>query len=176
MFDKLDIGCGSKKEDGYTGIDLFQYEGVDVVWDLSQYPWPFEKNTFSYIKAEHVIEHIHDLVSFFEECHRIAKPGAILYLATPHFSSIASWSDPTHVHHLSTRFVEIFTGGYLSERTGKYKVESIDLTFNKSMFTLTGRLIKTVLGLRKWEKYFAFRHPAHEIFIDLSVIKDDADL
>jgi len=169
--EKLDIGCGSKKEADFTGIDLYQYDGVDVVWDLTQFPWPFEENSFSYIKAEHVIEHIQDLVPFFQECHRIAKPGAVFHLATPHFSSIASWSDPTHVHHLSTRFPEIFCGGYLSQRTGEYEILNTEVTFYNSFSSLKGRLVKKIFGLRRWEKYYAFRLPGHEIFVDLKVIK-----
>ena len=28
---KLDLGCGSKKKEGFIGVDQYEMEGVDVV-------------------------------------------------------------------------------------------------------------------------------------------------
>lgn len=36
-----------------------------------------------------------------KEIHRMCVNGALVTVITPHFSSLASWRDPTHLHHLS---------------------------------------------------------------------------
>ena len=88
MRDKLDLGCGPAKPADCDGMDLHAYRGVDYVHDLDgDGCWPIDDNRYSYIRAMHVIEHLRDLRKFFTEVHRIAKPGAIVHLETPHYSS-----------------------------------------------------------------------------------------
>ncbi len=36
------------------------------------------------------------------EIHRITRPNGTVFLVTPHFTDLISWSDPTHRWHLST--------------------------------------------------------------------------
>lgn len=55
---KLDIGCGKFKDPEFTGMDINDWPGVDIVWDLEKFPWPIEDNTFEYIMVNHVVEHI----------------------------------------------------------------------------------------------------------------------
>ena len=102
---RLDVGCGAQKIENAIGVDYRAFPGVDVVFDLnSSQPWPFPDDTFSYIHACHVIEHLHDTLRFFVEIHRVAKHGAIVHIETPHYSSRDSWIDPTHVKHFSLFF------------------------------------------------------------------------
>jgi hypothetical protein len=65
MKEKLDIGCGRDKDPEFFGIDITDWPGVDLAWDMEKFPWPIEDNSFSYIKAIHVVEHINDQVVFF---------------------------------------------------------------------------------------------------------------
>lgn len=97
MSETVELGCGPKKPEGALGVDAYPYPGVDVVTDLNSIPWPLEDNRFDTINASHIIEHVEDVVSFLSEIHRIAKPGARVKIITPHFSSLNSWGDPTHV-------------------------------------------------------------------------------
>lgn len=84
---KLDVGCGRLKDPEFTGIDINDWPGVDIVWDLEKFPWPIDDNTFDYIKVIHVVEHISDQIGFFHEIHRIAKKDAAVHIETPHYSS-----------------------------------------------------------------------------------------
>ena len=168
---KLDVGCGSSKQDGYVGIDMLDAEGVDTVWDLENFPWPFEDNSFDYIKAFHIVEHINDQVGFFREIHRVAANDAILHLETPHFSSSNSWADPTHVKHFSVLFTDIVTkGGYLSDTVGCYELVSRRVSFGALFGSMRARIISKLFGYAQWEKK-AFKMPARNIFIDLKVVK-----
>ena len=55
----------------------------------------------------HVIEHVASIQEFIDQVDRISKKGATVHAATPHFSSIDSYSDPTHRLHLSSEWLAI---------------------------------------------------------------------
>lgn len=96
---KLDIGCGKNKKSGFTGVDI--WEGADIVWDLEQFPWPFEDSSVDEIYCSHYIEHTKDLVSFANELYRILKIGGKAEIIAPYYSSIRAWQDPTHLRAIS---------------------------------------------------------------------------
>jgi len=55
---KLDIGCGANKQKGFVGMDFRALEGVDIVHNLEQFPYPLPDNSVSFAVASHVLEHI----------------------------------------------------------------------------------------------------------------------
>lgn len=55
---KLNIGCGTSKEEGWVGIDYRALPGVDVVWDIEQTPWPLESESVIAATSHHVLEHL----------------------------------------------------------------------------------------------------------------------
>ena len=105
----LDIGCGPSKVENSWGIDIFQYPEVDQILDLNNVPWDLPADHFEIIYAQHVIEHVASIPEFMNEVHRIAKDGATVHAVTPHFSSIDSYSDPTHRWHLSSEWYTTMT-------------------------------------------------------------------
>lgn len=98
----LDVGCGIKKFPGSTGIDRNTDTAADIIWDLDQFPWPVESNSFDEARLIHVIEHVGDVIATMEELHRILKPGGRIILETPHYTDFSSWCDPTHRWHLNS--------------------------------------------------------------------------
>jgi hypothetical protein len=109
----LDIACGQSKQDGYTGIDWADAPGVDIVWDLTVYPWPIETGSVGRAYCSHYIEHIpmglveHGGVmkdaffAFFDEVHRILAPGGQITVIAPWHASTRAWQDPTHRRAIS---------------------------------------------------------------------------
>lgn len=55
---RLDIGCGRNKQEGWFGIDFQSLPGVDLVWDLTRFPWPLPDQCAIIAQASHVVEHI----------------------------------------------------------------------------------------------------------------------
>lgn len=56
---KLDIGCGENKQPGFIGVDFRKGPGVDVVQDLTRFPWTnIPSECASLAMASHVLEHI----------------------------------------------------------------------------------------------------------------------
>ncbi len=94
---KLDIACGDNKREGFTGVDKYKTDSVDIVHDLTVYPWPFEDNSVDEVHCSHYIEHVVDLCAFYQELHRIMKPGAQATLIAPYGKNNRAWQDPTHV-------------------------------------------------------------------------------
>jgi predicted SAM-dependent methyltransferase len=128
---KLDIGCGKNKKAGFIGIDLYDFDGVDIVADLRLKTWYLTKvpaelqprlvevdddetphlevssfklpdNSVDEAHASHFLEHLTNFgdkwerVRFFNELHRIMKPGATAQIIFPHWSSNRYYGDPTH--------------------------------------------------------------------------------
>ena len=106
----LDIGCGKHKTPGAVGLDSNPRTGADVIHDLDEVPYPFPDDEFDIIIGNQVIEHVDDVLAVVAELHRIAKPGGRIRLDTPHYSDVASYTDPTHRHHLTTESFSYFTG------------------------------------------------------------------
>ncbi len=57
-FISLDVGCGAFKRHGALGMDIRPLEGVDIVHDFSQFPWPIPDDVCMLVTANHVLEHV----------------------------------------------------------------------------------------------------------------------
>lgn len=110
---KLDLACGQHPREGFKGVDL--YTGDERV-DLLSFPWPWADNSVDEVHCSHFVEHIpmcyigddgaaHLLsgpgrkdafFAFFDELHRILKPGAIATIIVPYLRSERAFQDPTH--------------------------------------------------------------------------------
>lgn len=94
----LVIGCGNRPKEGSINLDAVKMPGVDVVWDLEKLPLPFPDESFVYIEAEDVLEHIHNMLPLMDELHRILKPNGKLWIRGPHGCYPEQlWKDPTHL-------------------------------------------------------------------------------
>jgi len=109
---RLDIGAGMRPMKGWTAMDRTALPGIDVVHDMLDVPWPFEDESVSEARAEHVIEHIphlcwccrntkEPLFAFFDEAWRVLRTGGKLYVIVPHSDSRRAWSDPTHARAIN---------------------------------------------------------------------------
>jgi SAM-dependent methyltransferase len=105
---KLDLGCGKNKTAGHTGVDIVELPGVDVVHDLTVYPWPFATGSVGEVVCSHYIEHVEDIVAFFEELYRILAPGGTAVLTAPYYATIRAVQDPTHKRAISERLLMYF--------------------------------------------------------------------
>jgi SAM-dependent methyltransferase len=167
----LDVGCGDRKERGFVGIDRTPFDGVDVVFDIdSPDPWPFKDGTFDLIRAVHILEHMNDPLHFLSEIHRIGRNGCVLHIVTPHFSSCNSWSDPTHVRHYASTFMDQVASDYFAFPKPKFKVTYCAIHFSGLLHTWPGWLVAKI-SRQKYERYYAWRYPANSIWVRALVLK-----
>lgn len=99
---KLLLGAGNNipvEREGWVLHDKTKtLPHIDVAWDLTKFPWPVEDNTYGYIEAEDVLEHLRaDMTDVMEELHRILKPGGYMFVRVPEAGSWQLMKDPTHV-------------------------------------------------------------------------------
>jgi predicted SAM-dependent methyltransferase len=130
---KLDFGCGLRPKEGFEGVDKRPNSYAEHILDLLKFPLPWRDSSVEGIRCEHFIEHIPareivagDLISFgqlsrqdmigqdmflafFDECHRILRPGGEIELVWPALQSSRAFKDPTH-----RRFVPMETMDYLN--------------------------------------------------------------
>ncbi len=168
----IDIGCGPSKRPGAYGVDCFAFDGVDQVFEFEGSDWPLPSDHFEELHCAHVIEHIRDTRHFLRQIHRIAKNGAEVYFETPHFSCIDSWSDPTHVLHLSSRwFLPMTAGGYLARVVGEFELVRRELQFRDKFRDHLGRAAVALLGIATYERYYTAFFPAQNVKTWLRVKK-----
>ena len=178
----LDIGCGKHKTPGAVGLDSNPRVGADVVHDLDDVPYPFADDEFDIVIGNQVIEHVEDVLAVIAELHRIAKPGGLIRLDTPHYSDIASYTDPTHKHHLTTESFAYFTG-----RRPDFDFYS-DVRLRQRVVRVTMLKLWRALGFellvnscnrfpslrffrRFWESYLCFMIRGKTIYFEFEVLK-----
>lgn len=94
----VDFGCGSKKREGYLGVDAIAFDGVDIVADLAKEKWPFDDDAVMAGHSSHFLEHLDttERIHFFNELYRVMAPNAMCAILTPHWKSEKAYGDPTH--------------------------------------------------------------------------------
>ena len=106
----LDAGCGSggiavsfaEECDQAVGLDVknkFGDAGVRLARELEVgnarfvqgdgTVLPFSAGSFDLVLSHSVIEHVHSAESYLAECHRVLRPGGVLFLQTPPYLSFA---------------------------------------------------------------------------------------
>lgn len=88
----LDIGCGTKpyqslfKVERYVGMDFVKdgsshNSNADIVYDGKKFP--VESDSFQYLLATEVLEHVFNPQEFMHECHRVLKKEGLFLITVP---------------------------------------------------------------------------------------------
>ena len=163
---KLNLGCQDSVLKGYVNLDIWEYKGVDVVWDLEKTPLPFEDNTFDEILASNVLEHITNLVELMKELHRITKNKGIIKISVPFYNSPYAICSLDHKHFFEYNSWQNFTNKFYFHGEEKYKFKHIKTRIKP---TKIGALIPSD-WLLKWVSYY-IGNLVSEIHFELRVIK-----
>ncbi|MCC5637257.1 class I SAM-dependent methyltransferase [Nostoc sp. CHAB 5844] len=171
----LSVGCGLiKSQTGVIRLDISPAVKPDVVWNLNNFPYPFEESEFSEIDCFDVIEHLDDIPKTLEEFHRILQPEGVLKITTPHFSCSNSFVDPTHKYHLSyfsfDYFCEKHNLSYYSKCS--YHIKNRHIQFQGGRFnrSIISRLANKFPD--KYEQRWAWIFPAWYLYFELEAIKE----
>jgi len=98
---RLDFGCGLHTKQGFKGVDIIAFPGVDFVLDVRK-PWPWKNESVTEAHASHFIEHLWhtpdrpERVFFMNELYRVMIPGGKFTMIAPHWSSCRAYGDFTH--------------------------------------------------------------------------------
>lgn len=173
MTQRLNLGCGTDYRIGWTNLDSNKKIKADVYADIEK-KLPFKDNTFDYVYAEHVLEHVTNLIGLMGELKRICKNKAIIEIRVPHASIMPAHQDPTHV-----RFFTYLTMDYFSKESfydlPKFEIISKKLNYLVKEMTFLNFFINPLINLapRYYERLFSGILPCGEVRYKLRVIKQD---
>jgi len=169
----LDVGCGRKKEQGAVGLDRSRLSDADVLAEIESFPWPFADDSFDRVRCSHVIEHVHDVIGFMREIHRVCRKGARVEIYTPYFTSWQSWADPTHVHHFTLRsfdyFIENTPFGFRYTEP-LFEIHERRVTFGSSIFDKIAKLLYRFSPTR-YERRFSYMFPGRNLIVVMETLK-----
>ncbi|HLO44677.1 MAG TPA: hypothetical protein VK175_10120 [Leadbetterella sp.] len=187
-YNKLDVGCGSRKRVGFLGMDIVKMDGVDIVHSMNVEPWPIPDNVMEEIIFDDVLEHSKDFLLILSEVYRVAKADCVIKISVPHFSSDNMYTDPTHTTFFSSRSFNYFDksqnhrhGFYLGHVN--FKVVKSEIHFTEFFVPNDSKDKKwnpwKILGIqylvnkfpRIYEKFLAWIFPAAELYFELKVVK-----
>jgi len=168
---RIDLGCGSRKQKGYIGVDIKKLDGVDIVCDIEK-GLPFKDNTIDGIYANFLFEHINNLIPFIQELYRVCRNGTIIKTSFPYWASVTQWKDPTHKQVITIETFRYFCDDkwYGSDYgiNTDFKVKSIKYNY-----------LSPFLRRRRYFFLFPFRkflrrhliNIVHSVWIELEVVK-----
>jgi len=113
LYNELLIGCGrewskrlcqgdDREWKNLHTLDINSDHNPDTVWDLTDFPLPFDDDSFDEIHAYEVLEHTGNQGDYkfffaqFSEFWRILKPGGVFAGTAPHHTSVWAFGDPSH--------------------------------------------------------------------------------
>lgn len=172
---RLDIGCGPNKKPGWVGMDIRPLEGVDVVHNILDFPWPFPDDCACITQLSHLLEHIpatdyklvkeYDEVgnlkdvklervwaqiALMDELWRITENDGQIWITAPYGWSHGFVQDPTHVKPINEFLFEYFDPQcmlYSIYKPKPWRINHIEY--------VTGGNIIAVLNARKSEEWLA---------------------
>lgn len=142
MPQKLNLACGRIPLDGWINLDNKDLPGVDIVYDIEQLPLPFEDGRMDEILCYDILEHL-DYIPLLQDLHRILKPGGMITIKVPHFTSRDNHIDPTHRKQFSIRTFDFFVEGSRYERDYYFDFKFSHFDSRKLIFLKNFRSIST---------------------------------
>ncbi len=143
--EKLNLGCGNEIFPGTVNVDSVALPGVDVVHDLSQFPWPFKDSRFGEITLKHVLEHLPNTVQVMDELWRICAPAARVTIRVPYWNSSDYITDPTHIRPFNEHTFDFFNPDHPRCKERSY--------YSKARF----KVAKKTYHIRVLGRYFHIR-------------------
>jgi len=144
---KLNFGCGRDIKKGYVNVDIEPLEGVDEVWDLNIFPYPFKDESAEEILCISTLQIVKNVIKVVEEFHRILKPGGLLFINVPHFTGTNLWKDLSHRRGFSYYAFEFFTNDLYYQTHKKFSKMKAKFEFGKK-YAIWNYLIEWIAN--KW--------------------------
>lgn len=137
-------------------VDIVKESSPTVVHDLSVFPWPFEDGTFDNVIAEHILEHLPNVLDAVKEIARVSKQGGTVLIAVPYFRSKWAAIDPTHIHYFSHGSLDYFIRDHEYNNRYCYTPPLFDMTAIKWNWRIDQTLFqKLMIGIaERWPVFY----------------------
>lgn len=175
----IELGCGpNKKHENAIGIDILDYDGVDIVGDIFEILQEIPDNSVTSYYSYHFFEHIQEIDILISEIYRTLSVNGTILIVVPHFSNPFFYSDLTH-----KVFFGLYSFSYCSNNEFKRKVpnyqnkilfeqESVRLIFKSYPPRYIRHTIKKLFGFifninkymqELYEENFVYIIPCYEV-------------
>jgi len=149
---KLNIGCGTDIREDYINLEIVGLNGVDVVHNLSEFPYPFKSNYFDEILCQSVLELIDaNFIQIMEELYRISKNECVIEIISPAFPNMNSAQDP-----LTRKFMTWTTFDYFGENSYWYYSKARFRTIEKKYIYSYNKKLMWISFFLNLFSYFLF--------------------
>ena len=123
---KLNLGCGFQhrpKKQGWLNTDFDKDCNPDMILDITK-AFPFENNSFDYIYASHVLEHVtgEQVYTALKECWRVLKDYGMLEIIGPHYKHESAF-DLDHKSFITIEALRVFEPNYSAVSSKKRIVQ-----------------------------------------------------
>ena len=153
---KLHLGCGKKYIEGFTHVDLLDFDHIDYKMSVDNLSFA-KNNSIELIYACHVLEHFgrHEYINVLTEWFRVLEPNGLLRLAVPDFDSVVEY------YSNKNKDIKLLLGLLIGGQNDKYD-------YHKMIFTYE-LLSKTLLDIGfKEVKKFDWKNTEHTNIDDYS--------
>ena len=176
----LELGCGPRKvEPAAIGVDLLDFDGVDLVGDVYAALAAMPASCISSVYTSHFLEHLPDLPRLLDELGRVMAPQASLTIIVPHFSNPFYYSDPTHRTPFGLYTLAYFCEQHLFRRVvpryafnAPFAMEAVQLRFKSypprylrhALKRLAGAVVNSSMYMIElYEENFCWLVPCYEV-------------
>lgn len=159
MMLRLNLGCGSRKIDGFVHVDLADYPHIDYKCDIKNLTM-FENDSVDLIYCSHALQYFDRLDAYvaLTEWHRVLKVDGILRLAVPDFEAIVK---------VYLKYCDLEYRGILGPLYGKMRVGN-KVIYHKTVYDFDSlRKLLELVGFRKVKRY-DWRETVHKDYDDQS--------
>lgn len=151
----MNLGCGNKTLPGFINLDSSTLPGVDVVHNLSHFPWPFLDDSSQEIRMTHVLEHLPDTLKVVEEIWRVSKPHARIRIHVPFWNATDYITDPQHLRPFNQFSFDFYDPRKPQCRERPY--------YSKARFLVKSKIYTFKIG----QRYYEVRNPFLKILMDI---------
>ncbi len=123
---KLNFGSGNDIYKGWDNADIQKGKGIAYSFDFNKYPYPLKDNTYDFIAARQVLQLLNSPDKCLDELHRIAKPGAEVFITTSYWHNKGSHNDIKTRFYFNERSIALYVDHVCDiNKRGKYKIIKI---------------------------------------------------
>lgn len=139
--------AGADYTSALVTLDIDPTTKPDVVWDLNEFPYPFDNDSFDEIHAYEVLEHCGSQGDWrfffkqFEELWHLLKPKGKLIFTVPAPHSVWVWGDPGH-----SRMIHPEQMLFLSQAQYEAQVGKTAMTDYRHVYTADFRVLEQQVG------------------------------
>jgi SAM-dependent methyltransferase len=134
---KLNFGCGNDIRRGWDNIDIQKGPGIIKNFNFDSFPYPIKDNTYDYVFASNIMEHLENLEKVMMELWRITRHNGVIEIISPHYTNKGAYSDLQHKHYFNEIcFTELVKRNTKIDKSAKFDMIELCLTPTKA-----GRII-----------------------------------